>query len=403
MAPDQITEPQRREDFRIGIVCTLDVEAQAIDKLFDKEYNAAQFGRVRGDDNHYQVGAIGRHNVVLVKLCGAGSKYSATSVTDFRHSYSEIEVFLLVGICAGAPFRGQDRKVETETILGDVIIGDSIVQTDYGKQYAEGFERRASGRQVLGNPPRKIQNMLDFLRVKRESLHAQMMLHLLSIQQKDHDKWQYQGVTNDRLFEASIRHKHYGRDIQCECANCKTNDDPVCRVALRDQCNLTGCSNCPTIRRARLTTDTNDDRFIPRPLIHFGTIASSNTVMKSGEHRDKIIQSEQDRYEETIIAFEMEGAGMWENRACVIIKGVSDYADSHKNDIWHPYAAATAAACMRAFLDQWIPDDPLAPLSQFQQQARQNTLPQGETHEMRSHKCPVPMSRHYEELLMSLC
>ena len=29
---------------------------------------------------------------------------------------------------------------------------------------------------------------------------------------------------------------------------------------------------------------------------------------------------------------------------CLVIRGISDYADSHKNDIWQPYAASTAAA-----------------------------------------------------------
>ncbi|PLB51475.1 hypothetical protein P170DRAFT_80243 [Aspergillus steynii IBT 23096] len=40
----------------------------------------------------------------------------------------------------------------------------------------------------------------------------------------------------------------------------------------------------------------------------------------------------------------MEGAGIWENLQCLLVKGVSDYADSHKNDQWQYYAAASAAA-----------------------------------------------------------
>lgn len=51
-----------------------------------------------------------------------------------------------------------------------------------------------------------------------------------------------------------------------------------------------------------------------------------------------------------VMAFEMEGAGMWQNLPTVVIKGVCDYADSHKSKEWQKYAAATAAACTRAFL-----------------------------------------------------
>lgn len=29
---------------------------------------------------------------------------------------------------------------------------------------------------------------------------------------------------------------------------------------------------------------------------------------------------------------------------CLVIRGISDYADSHKNETWQPYAASAAAA-----------------------------------------------------------
>lgn len=70
--------------------------------------------------------------------------------------------------------------------------------------------------------------------------------------------------------------------------------------------------------------------------------------MKSGEDRDEIAT------EEEMIAFEMESAGIWGVFPCLIIKGVCDYAGSHKNKTWQPYAAAAAAACMKASLDFWI-------------------------------------------------
>ena len=74
-----------------------------------------------------------------------------------------------------------------------------------------------------------------------------------------------------------------------------------------------------------------------------------DTVMKSGSHRDEIAKRD------GIIAFEMEGAGVWDYFPSIVIKGVCDYADSHKNKQWQPYAAATAAACTKAFLEGWSP------------------------------------------------
>lgn len=35
---------------------------------------------------------------------------------------------------------------------------------------------------------------------------------------------------------------------------------------------------------------------------------------------------------------------------CIVIRGICDYADSHKNDDWQPYAAAAAAAYAKELL-----------------------------------------------------
>ncbi|KAL3489691.1 hypothetical protein BJX62DRAFT_238819 [Aspergillus germanicus] len=66
----------------------------------------------------------------------------------------------------------------------------------------------------------------------------------------------------------------------------------------------------------------------------------------TGKGRDVIAKKEQ------VIGFEMEGAGVWETLPCILVKGVSDYADSHKSKDWQLFAAASAAACMRALLDE---------------------------------------------------
>ena len=74
------------------------------------------------------------------------------------------------------------------------------------------------------------------------------------------------------------------------------------------------------------------------PVIHYGLIASGNRVIKHGSTRDKLSQ------ELGILCFEMEAAGLMDNFPCLVILGICDYADSHKNKQWQGYAAATAAA-----------------------------------------------------------
>jgi nucleoside phosphorylase len=86
---------------------------------------------------------------------------------------------------------------------------------------------------------------------------------------------------------------------------------------------------------------------VEEPTIHIGLVASGDQVMRSEEVRDRLIE------QEGVIAFEMEGAGIWDTFPCLVIKGVADYADSHKNKNWQNYAAATAAACAKGFLELW--------------------------------------------------
>ena len=47
----------------------------------------------------------------------------------------------------------------------------------------------------------------------------------------------------------------------------------------------------------------------------------------------------------------MEAAGLMDIFGCATIRGICDYADSHKNDGWHKYASASAAAVAKEVLE----------------------------------------------------
>jgi hypothetical protein len=79
-------------------------------------------------------------------------------------------------------------------------------------------------------------------------------------------------------------------------------------------------------------------------VIHYGTIGSSDIVVKDGVLRDAV------RDELGVICVEMEAAGFIDSFEGLVIRGICDYADSHKNDRWQPYAAAAAAAYAKELL-----------------------------------------------------
>jgi nucleoside phosphorylase len=51
-----------------------------------------------------------------------------------------------------------------------------------------------------------------------------------------------------------------------------------------------------------------------------------------------------------VLCFEMEAAGLMNSFPCLVIRGICDYADSHKNKRWQAYAAGAAAAYAKKVL-----------------------------------------------------
>jgi nucleoside phosphorylase len=87
-----------------------------------------------------------------------------------------------------------------------------------------------------------------------------------------------------------------------------------------------------------------DPRKSEEIFIHYSTIASGNQVMRDGVTRDKL-SSELGG----VLCFKMEAAGLVNSFQCLIIRGICDYADSHKNKKWQPYAAdGSSCVCQRA-------------------------------------------------------
>ena len=101
-----------------------------------------------------------------------------------------------------------------------------------------------------------------------------------------------------------------------------------------------GCKNCDEERLVqRIPRTTNV------PVIHYGLIGSGNQVMRHGVMREKL------QRERGILCFEMEAAGLMDHFPCLVIRGICDYSDTHKNENWQPYAAATAAAYAKGLLE----------------------------------------------------
>lgn len=208
-----------------------------------------------------------------------------------------------------------------------------------------------------GRPGLELRSLLSRLKTKRQHGKLQIATQNYLQQVLEGTKMSAgrpEGL-DDNLFLNDHRHKHQNPSTCSVCAACKGNSDPVCDVALKSTCKQLRCDLQQRHKRGRLgevekvnekgVADSNNET--PFPMIHFGKFASGDSVIKSGEDRDQLTART------GAIGFEMESVGVWDTFPCVVIKGVSDYADSHKNDDWHHFAAASAAACAKAFLQYW--------------------------------------------------
>ncbi|KAK5242802.1 hypothetical protein LTR20_008591 [Exophiala xenobiotica] len=187
------------------------------------------------------------------------------------------------------------------------------IQHDRGKCIQGGsFERKG----ILGPPPNVLLTALAQLQVEHEITGSPQMSTYLTKTMHKHPGLKDKGycsppLQNDRLFVSTYRHLDGRRD----------------------------CSACPTAEEIE-----RDMRVDTAPQIHYGIIASGEMVVKDPFVRDDLRRSY------GALCVEMEAAGVLHNFPCLVIRGICDYADSHKNDDWHEYAAMTAAAYAKELL-----------------------------------------------------
>ncbi|KAK4044797.1 nucleoside phosphorylase domain-containing protein [Parachaetomium inaequale] len=339
-----------RDDFEVAVICALPTEYNAVSLLFDEfwDHEGDKYGRASGDSNHYTTGRVGKYNVVLALLPHMGTIDAASAAASMRSSYRALKLALLVGVCGGVP-QGEHGEV----LLGDVIISKSVVQYDFGRQYPDQFVRKDTIGDNLGRPNKNIRSLLAWFETDRgmETLERrtadflqQLQANAAKSKRAGKDKYRYPGAARDQPFRADYRHKHYIA-ATCLCRDCLNDSHPVCDAALDSSCDDLGCD------KNQLILVSGEIAVVQAPALYIGAVASGDMVIKSAVHRDKIASKEK------VIAFEMEGAGIWDEVPCIVVKGVCDYADSHKHKGWQNFAAATAASAAKAILERYVQTD----------------------------------------------
>ncbi|RDW84050.1 uncharacterized protein DSM5745_04376 [Aspergillus mulundensis] len=288
------------ESYTVGWVCALPLELEAARIMLDEHHQDPP--REPHEANIYCLGRICEHNVVIVSLPAGryGTNAAAVCTAQMMEKFRSIRFGFLVGIAGGAP------NDEVDVRLGDVVIGQpkghygGVVQYDLGKIEIRGESRRTG---YLHPPPTMLLNALAKFQAmgKDRSDYITSRLSLVKGVQKP---------KLDRLYESTYDH---------------VGDS---------------CSDCDSVRLKE-----RPDR-VEQIRVHYGTVASGNQVIKDGVTRDRL-----SRELGGVLCFEMEAAGVVNTLPCLVVRGICDYCDSHKNKDWQRYAATVAAVCTREIFD----------------------------------------------------
>ncbi|KAJ0421203.1 nucleoside phosphorylase domain-containing protein [Aspergillus carlsbadensis] len=300
------------EDYRVACITIIAEEFAAFEQMFDARHTPP-IGIDERDPNNYEFGEVAGHNVVLCAAAQAGTGWAATTATNFWRTFKGINLGLLVGIGAGVPSSNRDIRLGDVVVAAPGQLSNGITHYDHGKQLSDAFI-------LLNIPdsiPKKLQGAVRRMQAV-DILRQSTMPRIISSVIKDHAVFERPDTRHDLLFQATYEH---------------INANPNC-----DECSKEHLvSRIP--------------RECPAPRVHYGPIASGNQVVKSAEKRETL------RELYGVYCIEMEAAGVMPALPSLVIKGISDYADSHKNDRWKKYAALAAAAYAKELLTRIPPPD----------------------------------------------
>lgn len=300
------------EEYQIGWICALPIEAAAAQEMLDESFGTLE-EQDNADTNIYMLGRMGKHYIVIACLGGQYGTTSATIVANnmMRTFSKSLRIGLMVGIGGGIPSVANDIR------LGDVVISyptgtcGGVLQHDMGKIGEDGKLTRTGS---MNSPPRLLLAAVNKMRAAELTSDPCYISYIDKVVQKNRRTRRNFGRPDpryDRLFQ--IQYDHPSDAATCD-----------------------GCSAEWEVKR--------DEREDHEPQPHYGIIASGNTVIKHGGVRERLWK------ETSAMCFEMEAAGLIVDFPCIVVRGICDYSDSHKNKQWQGYAALVAASYTKELL-----------------------------------------------------
>ncbi|KAM0721994.1 hypothetical protein Q7P37_002920 [Cladosporium fusiforme] len=309
------------DDYTIAWICPLRFELLAALAMLDER--SSEFpSQAEGDDNIYFLGSINGHKIVVASSPVPSQRAVRSAFPVFsslRKTFPALKAVALIGIGGGAP----TTTVEGPLRLGHVVVSkESLGKSGvYRHDHQQGRDGAIVRVGTLREPPRIFAQAIERFAVARFLAEADPLavnIERVTTKPKLQD-YRHPGAEYDRLYKPDYPHAADG--VSCQY-----------------------CCNKDELARALPVLDGEDDaKGDPEVVVHEGVIAVGDWDIEAldGEVRDRLAG------ENNILCFESEAVSMATDIPTLIIRGIVDYADSHRNQKWHKYGAAAAAAYAR--------------------------------------------------------
>ncbi|KAJ4857386.1 ankyrin repeats (3 copies) domain-containing protein [Trichoderma breve] len=281
-------------DYTVGWICAISTEYVAAQAFLDENHERPEYVSPN-DNNDYTLAS------------------AAIVARDMLHSFPNVRIGLMVGIGGGVPSQKHDIR------LGDIVVSvprdgkGGVFQYDFGKTI-QNQSFCTTG--FLSQPPTVLLTAISGLQAQYEIDGHQLeeaINNVLEMKPRLVKKYKRPDSRTDRLFKSENTH---------------------------EACCTTDCAHGVLYSVLQFERGDEEDN----PAIHYGLIASANQLMEDALVRDRIAAGMD------VLCFETEAAGLMNHFPCLVIRGICDYSDTHKNKEWQGYAAMAAAAYAKDLL-----------------------------------------------------
>ena len=284
-------------DVKIGIITALPKECAAMKMMM---YDVKEcFFDDKGAGHRYFLGKLKSANAkthrVALAQCGMGNNKAAIRATNMLNHFKAIDSIIMVGIAGGIPsYQSTDKQIR----LGDIVVSNGITQYDFIKETPEETENRSNS----DKPSAQLLEAIDVMK---------------TYEYEDVYPWH-------EYIDKFASGPHFSKPAESTDKLYDLEDKP--------------CEHPYDSTRTKY------------PKVFMGKIASANTLLKNPNKRDALKSTY------GVLAVEMEASGIadatWNHEVgYLVVRGICDYCDTHKNDLWQEYAALVAAAYTRSLIE----------------------------------------------------